>query len=79
MFAAAHRSFKDIKRELLDNFERRYLFHLLEQHRFDLSAVERSSGLSRRHLYALINKHGFHEQLVRYQTTPTDNHRKDLP
>ena len=62
MFSAAHRPFKDIKRELLDNFERRYLFHLLEQHRFDLSAVERSSGLSRRQLNALMHKHGFHER-----------------
>lgn len=69
--AAAHRPFKDIKRELLDNFERRYLFYLLEQHGFDLAAVERSSGLSRRHLNALIHKHGFHGR--------TNSHRKDLP
>jgi len=58
MHAAARRPFKDIKRALVEDFERRYLHRLLEQHRFNLSAVERSSGLSRRQLCALIQKHG---------------------
>ncbi len=65
MYGAARRSFKTIKRELVGEFERQYLCQLLEQHRFNISAVERSSGLSRRHLRALIHKHGLHEHVVR--------------
>ena len=51
------RPFKAVKRELLDEFERRYLVQLLEQHACDLSAVSRSSGWSRRQVFALIRKH----------------------
>jgi DNA-binding NtrC family response regulator len=65
MYGTDRRPFKAIKRELVDDFERRYLYQLLEQHRFNLSAVERSSGLSRRHLCALIHKHGLYEHVVR--------------
>lgn len=60
----SRRPFKAIKRELVEEFERRYLDQLLEQHRFNLSAVERSSGLSRKHLTALIHKHGLYERVL---------------
>lgn len=65
MYALAKRPFKQVKRELLEDFEKRYLLQLLEQHRFNLSAVERSSGLSRRHMVALIHKYGLYEQVLR--------------
>ena len=57
--------FKDVKREILDEFERRYLLNLLERHDCNLSAAERASGLSRRHLRALIRKHGLYERVLR--------------
>jgi DNA-binding NtrC family response regulator len=58
------RPFKNIKRELVDEFERRYLGHLLQRHRFDLAAVERSSGLSRKHICTLIQKHGLNKRVA---------------
>jgi DNA-binding NtrC family response regulator len=65
MHALDRRPFKDKKRELVNDFERRYLHHLLERHRFNLSAVERSSGLSRKHICALIQKHGLQKHGLR--------------
>jgi DNA-binding NtrC family response regulator len=59
------RPFKDVKREIVDAFERLYLIHLLDQHRCNLAAAERSSGLSRRHLRSLMRKHGLYERIVR--------------
>ena len=64
------RPFKAIKRELVDDFERRYLHQLLEKHRFNISAVERSSGLCRKHLSALIQKHGLHHLVVAARNNP---------
>jgi DNA-binding NtrC family response regulator len=65
MHALDRRPFKDIKRSIIDDFERRYLYRLLEQHRFNLSAVGRSSGLSRKHICALIQKHGLYKCVLR--------------
>jgi DNA-binding NtrC family response regulator len=64
MHALERRPFKDIKRELVDEFERRYLCHLLERHRFDLSAVWRASGLTRKHICALIQKHALNKRVL---------------
>ncbi len=58
-------AFKDVKQELIDQFEHRYLCHLLERHGCNLTAAERSSGLSRHHLRALMRKHGLYEAVVR--------------
>jgi DNA-binding NtrC family response regulator len=63
MHALDRRPFKDMRRALIDEFERRYLHELLEQHRFDLTAVVRSARLSRKHLCALIQKHGLDRPL----------------
>lgn len=57
-------SFKDAKREVVDEFERRYLDHLIERHAGNLSAAERASGLSRKHLRELMRKHGFYQRVV---------------
>ncbi len=67
--STTRRPFKAIRRELIEEFERRYVYRLLEQHDFNVSAVARSSGLSRRHLYSLIRKHGFHEHIPGMQWT----------
>ncbi len=58
------RPFKDMKRELVESFERRYLDQLLERHRFNMAAVARSAGLSRKHMIALIHKHGLYERVL---------------
>lgn len=58
------RPFKDLKRQIVDEFERVYLLHLLDK-RSNLTAAMRSSGLSRRHLRTLLRKHGHYERIVR--------------
>ncbi len=58
------RPFKDLKRQLVDEFERTYLLHLLDEQN-NLTAAMRSSGLSRRHLRTLLRKHGHYERIVR--------------
>lgn len=70
LHALARRPFKDIKRELVDEFERRYLGHLLQRHGFNLAAVERSSGLSRKHICTLIQKHGLHRRVPPAESAP---------
>ena len=60
-----NRPFKDVKREIIDAFEKVYVRHLLDRHGGNLSAAERSSGLSRRHLRSLMRKHGLYEWVVR--------------
>jgi DNA-binding NtrC family response regulator len=46
------------KAELLEQFERNYLEHLMRQEKGNLSAASRQSGLVRHHLRALLKKHG---------------------
>jgi DNA-binding NtrC family response regulator len=57
-------TFKDAKREIVDEFERRYLDTLLDRHAGNLSAAERTSGLSRKYLRELIRKHGMFERVL---------------
>lgn len=57
-------TFKDAKREIVDQFERRYLDTLLDRHAGNLSAAERTSGLSRKYLRELIRKHGMFERVL---------------
>lgn len=59
------RAFSAVKRELLDEFERRYLLHMLGRYGGDLAAVRHASGLSRRHLGVLVIKHGLVGHVVR--------------
>ena len=59
------RAFTKVKRELVDESERRYLLDLLGRYQGDLSAVRQASGLSRRHLGALVAKHGLTEHVAR--------------
>lgn len=60
LYGHDRRPFKDMKRALVEDFERRYVEHLLEQHRFNMAAVARAAGLSRKHMIALIHKHGLY-------------------
>lgn len=59
------RAFTKVKRDLVDEFERRYLLDLLGRYRGDLAAVRQASGLSRRHLGALVVKHGLLDHIDR--------------
>ncbi len=59
------RAFMKVKRELVDEFERRYLLDLLGRYQGDLSAVRQASGLSRRHLGSLVAKHGLTDHIAR--------------
>jgi len=59
------RAFTKVKRELVDEFERRYLLDLLGRYQGDLSAVRQASGLSRRHLGALVAKQGLTDHIAR--------------
>lgn len=57
-------TFKDAKREIVDQFERRYLDTLLDRTAGNLSAAERTSGLSRKYLRELIRKHGMFQRVL---------------
>lgn len=52
--------FKEAKRAVIEPFERFYVRRLLSEHRGNLSAASRASGLSRRHLRHLLRKHRLH-------------------
>jgi DNA-binding NtrC family response regulator len=58
------RPFKDMKRAIIEDFERRYVESLLEQHHFNMTAVARAAGLSRKRMIALIHKHGLYERVM---------------
>jgi two-component system response regulator GlrR len=55
---AADVSFKDAKRSVVDDFERRYLEALLERVGDNLSRASIVSGVERHHLRDLLRKHG---------------------
>jgi DNA-binding NtrC family response regulator len=75
-------TFKDAKREIVDQFERRYLDTLLDRHAGNLSAAERTSGLSRKYLRELIRKHGMFERVLQSRISSllaTLNNQPELP
>jgi len=51
-------SFKDAKDEIVAKFERLYLVRLLADCDHNVAAAARKSGIGRRHLYTLLEKHG---------------------
>ncbi len=58
--------FYALKNALLSDFERRYLSRLLETSEHNIRKASAASGIARRHLYDLLEKHGF------------DNHRSKV-
>ena len=52
------RPFQELKRAVVDRFERDYLEALLEAHRGNLAAAARQAGMDRKNLWALARKHG---------------------
>ncbi len=55
--ARTDRPFKDVKDELLADFERVYVVAALERNNMNVSAASRETGLSRKHLRHLMRKH----------------------
>lgn len=50
--------FSEAKRLIVDNFELRYLRDVFERCKGNISAVSRESGIERKHLRSLLQKHG---------------------
>jgi len=50
--------FKEAKRKIVDEFERRYLRGLLERHQGNVTAAAQSAGMLRSALQRLLRKHG---------------------
>ncbi len=55
---SADRPFKDLKNELIEEFERRYLSDLLARNAQNISQSARSAGIERAYLQRLIRKYG---------------------
>ena len=50
--------FKEAKAQLLESFERAYVVSLIRRNNGNISQAAESAGLSRKHLYSLIQKTG---------------------
>ena len=55
---SADRPFKDLKNELIEDFERRYLSDLLARNAQNISQSARNAGIERAYLQRLIRKYG---------------------
>jgi DNA-binding NtrC family response regulator len=51
------RPFRDLKREILEGFEREYTRELLRKHRGNLAAAARQARIDRKNLWSLVKKH----------------------
>ncbi|MEL6182106.1 MAG: helix-turn-helix domain-containing protein, partial [Myxococcota bacterium] len=49
---------REAKDQLVSDFERRYIEHLLDKHDQNISAAAREAQVDRRHLYRLLKKYG---------------------
>ena len=49
--------FHDAKRHLVEAFESQYMKNMLRKHGWNISAVSRSAGISRKHVRTLIRKY----------------------
>jgi len=52
------RPFRDLKQEMIDAFEKRYLTELLRVHNGNLAQAARAAGMDRKNLWALALRHG---------------------
>ncbi len=52
------RPFRDLKQEVIDGFEKRYLTELLRVHQGNLAQAARAAGMDRKNLWALVERHG---------------------
>jgi two-component system, NtrC family, response regulator AtoC len=59
------RSFRELKREVVESFERAYVHELLRAHHGNLAAAARQAGMDRKNLWALAKKHEVDIQALR--------------
>ena len=52
------RPFRELKQEMIDGFEKRYLTELLRVHGGNLAQAARAAGMDRKNLWALVERHG---------------------
>jgi len=52
------RTFREVKQEMIDAFERSYLTELLRTHHGNLAQAARAAGMDRKNLWALVERHG---------------------
>jgi len=52
------RRFRDLKKEVVENFEREYTMEVLRAHNGNLAAASRQAGMDRKNLWALTKKYG---------------------
>jgi DNA-binding NtrC family response regulator len=52
------RPFRELKQELIDAFETRYLTELLRAHHGNLAQAARAAGMDRKNLWQLVERHG---------------------
>ena len=54
----SRRRFRDVKREIVEAFERAYLGELLDRHAGNVTAASQQAGMLRSALQRLLRKHG---------------------
>ena len=59
------RPFRDLKRDVVESFEREYAHQLLSAHRGNLAAAARQAGMDRKNLWALAKKYGIDLKMLR--------------
>ena len=73
------RSYKSLKQEAIDSFERAYLTQLMLDHRGNVSRAARTAGKERSDLGKLLKKHQIDPQLFRSVGTFVDTTRVQMP
>jgi DNA-binding NtrC family response regulator len=56
---AANATYRQLKRQVIDAFDRQYLTRLMTEHRGNVSRAARAAGKERRDLGKLLKRHGF--------------------
>jgi DNA-binding NtrC family response regulator len=59
------RSFRELKQEVIDGFEKAYLTELLRVHRGNLAQAARTASMDRKNLWALVVRHGLDREQFR--------------
>jgi len=59
------RPFRELKREVIDAFEREYTRELLRKHGGNLAAAARQARIDRKNLWALVKKHRIDLEMIR--------------
>ncbi len=57
-FVDVERPFRELKQEVIDAFEKRYLTELLRIHHGNLAQASRAAGMDRKNLWSLVERHG---------------------